>query len=243
VDSAAAAGVTLRLLGGVAVALRCPSAMDAVLARHYGDIDLVGLRSERARIVSLMTDLGYVPDERLNSLHGRARLFFWDVQHGRRADVFLDTFEMCHLISFADRLALDKRTLTLADLLATKLQVFETSDKDYRDLIAILVDHPFVEGPELSDGIDASRLSALTGDDWGLWRTFREVTERTVAFSGTLRQPLPGAYSVDRQVTTLIEVIDAAPKSRRWRTRSWVGERKRWYQIPEDTTEEMKEYH
>jgi hypothetical protein len=36
------------------------------------------------------------------------------------------------------------------------------------------------------------------------------------------------------RATALRERVDAAPKSRRWRLRAMVGERKRWYELPED---------
>ena len=52
----------------------------------------------------------------------------------RRLDVFLDRFEMCHQLDLRDRLGLEPPTLPLADLLLTKLQVVETTDKDFDHL-------------------------------------------------------------------------------------------------------------
>lgn len=48
--------------------------------------------------------------------------------HERRVDIFLDVFEMCHKFDFRNRLPIDKLTIPLADLLATKLQVVEITE-------------------------------------------------------------------------------------------------------------------
>ena len=36
-------------------------------------------------------------------------------------------------------------------------------------------------------------------------------------------------------VKTLSETLEQAPKSRRWKLRDRIGERKRWYELPEET--------
>lgn len=238
VDESQRMGVTLRLLGGVAISLTSPSSHQAPLARGYGDVDVVGAASERQQVVAALAALGYFPNEQLNILHGRRRLYFWDEGNGRQVDVFLDEFEMCHRLEFASQLHLASPTLPLADLLLTKLQIVETTEKDFIDILALLVDHPFDKGP--GNGIDLSRICALCGDDWGLWRTVRDVAEKARGFAHGLG-PLPGTYVVDAQVATLSAALDDAPKTRRWRRRSWVGERVRWYELPEETVDEMGE--
>ena len=71
---------------------------------------------------------------------------------------------------------------------------------------------------------------ALAGD-WGLWRT---ITRNLESVGGHL-----GSYDVDRDLVStrlagLQERIEAAPKSRSWKLRDKVGERKRWYELPEE---------
>ena len=39
----------------------------------------------------------------------------------------------------------------------------------------------------------------------------------------------------------LREAIEAAPKSLKWKTRAAIGERVRWYELPEDMEGEVKE--
>lgn len=58
-----------------------------------------------------------------------------------------------------------------ADLLATKLQVFKANEKDFKDLITILIDHDIgtSDGEELINGTYISRLRSK---DWGVYKTF-----------------------------------------------------------------------
>jgi hypothetical protein len=38
-----------------------------------------------------------------------------------------------------------------------------------------------------------------------------------------------------QQLDALAGAAEEAPKSRRWKLRSRIGERKRWYELPEET--------
>ena len=224
-------GVPFKLTGGIAVWHRCPSARSAPLARAYADTDFVGRARDKATIVSLLEGLGYVPDTEFNALHGASRLFFWDRVNARQLDVFLDRVEMCHGLDLTDRIDDETLTIPLADLLLMKLQIFETNDKDYLDILALLADHPLTED---DSGLDARRLTEVLGADWGWWRTCTEVARRTAAFA----QELPDRGIAERataQVAELGRRLDDAPKSRRWKVRARVGERVRWYELPEET--------
>lgn len=230
-DAAASASLALRITGGVGVALRCPSAASAPLARRYADIDAIGRRRERAEIGALFAALGYVPDKAFNALHGDTRLFFWDPHNERQLDVFLDRVEMCHKIDLGARLDLDARTLSLADLLLMKLQVVETNRKDYLDLLALLVDHELTDDEQ---GINLSYLAELTASDWGLWRTTTMIAERTVAFASEL-DGFTERQLVHDRVAMFLTALEVSGKSRAWRLRARVGERKRWYELPEES--------
>jgi hypothetical protein len=51
---------------------------------------------------------------------------------------------MCHSFDLEDRLPADSATLAPADILVTKLQIFEVNDKDLIDSIALLLSHPVI---------------------------------------------------------------------------------------------------
>ena len=230
-EAAAEAGLDLRVAGGVGIALRCPSAAAEPLRRPYADVDLAGRAKDRKTIVQVVQGLGYEADDQFNALHGARRLFFWDRANGRQLDAFLDRIEMCHAIELGDRLTIDGPTLPFADLLLMKLQIVETNAKDLTDVLTILVDQPFTQD---ESGINLRYLTDLTAADWGLWRTTTMVAERADAYARTL-DGFDRVNDVHEQVRRFLEALEESPKSRSWKLRARIGERKRWYELPEES--------
>jgi hypothetical protein len=229
-EAAAGRDVPMRLLGGVAVALACPSSRQPPLRRQYGDIDFATSSVAKEEVSRLLVELGYVPDREFNILHGHRRLYFADPLNQRQVDVFVDGASLCHQINFRPRLETVPLTLSLADLALMKLQVVETNEKDYLDLCAIFADHELTEDEV---GVNYRYIAELGAADWGLWRTIGIVSERTEDFASNL----PGFEAAERVAERLRQLrskLDTVPKSRRWKLRSRVGERKRWYELPEE---------
>jgi hypothetical protein len=228
-EAAEREGVTLRAVGGLAVHLLCPSARVAPLARSYKDLDLVGRSGDARRITDLLASLGYEPAAEFNALHGHRQLYFWDPANRRQLDVFVERINLSHELDVGHRLELAPRTLTPADLLLTKLQVVEINDRDLRDAAALLADQPV--GP---DGIDPGRVVEVLSSDWGWWRTCTGNLDAVAAFADRL-EGFAGKERVLRGVQELRRQIDEAPKTVRWKLRSILGERVRWYELPEET--------
>jgi hypothetical protein len=195
------------------------------------DIDLFGRRKETAKINLLFRDLGYKPRERFNALHG-SRLIFNDLKNMRRVDVFLDVFQMCHRFDFRDRLGLEPKTITISDLLSTKLQIVEMNEKDIKDILVLLLDHEVSTG-ETPDGINASYLAKLCAEDWGIYRTFTMNLDRIPEFVGRLSLDDGRRGLIVGRAGSIRKEIEGAPKSMGWRMRATVGDRKRWYELPE----------
>ena len=74
---------------------------------------------------------------------------------------------MGHKLNFKDRLLLDKFTIPLADLLATKLQVVELTEREYRDIITLLNDHEF-SNSDAPETINGKYLAKLCSKEWGI---------------------------------------------------------------------------
>lgn len=230
VEAAAERGVPLRALGGVAVAMTCPSSHRPPLARSYADIDLATTGSAKDRVVEMLESLGYAGDREFNVLHGHRRLYFWDERAQRQVDVFVEEANLCHRIELGRRLELVPLTLSPADLALLKLQVVETNEKDYLDLCAIFADHDFTTD---DSGIDLPYIAELASANWGLWRTLGIVSEHTERFA----LALPGFEArgeVAAKLRRLRAELDSAPKSRAWKLRARIGDRKRWYELPEE---------
>lgn len=222
--------VPLRVLGGVAVAMLCPGACQPPLAREYADIDLASVAAARKDVVKLLESLGYTGDKEFNVLHGHRRLTFWDELNQRQVDVFLNEANLCHRIDLKHRIDKVPLTLSLADLAVLKLQVVETNEKDYLDLCAIFADHPLSED---DSGINSAYIAELAASDWGLWRTLGMVAERTEQFALELPEFEAGEV-VAKRLRRLREELDRVPKTRGWKLRSRIGDRKRWYELPEE---------
>lgn len=229
-EAAAERGWPLRVLGGVAVALLCPSSRRPPLKRDYADIDLATTGSAREGVVELMTSLGYVGDREFNMLHGHRRLFFWDEVNHRQVDVFVDEANLCHRIDLRHRLGMAPLTVSLADLTVLKLQIVETNEKDYLDICAIFADHELTDD---ESGVNGSYIAQMCAGDWGLWRTLEMVAERSRQFALGLPE-FDAAELVAGRLQTLRSELADVPKSRRWKLRARVGDKKRWYEIPEE---------
>jgi hypothetical protein len=222
--------IVLKLIGGVAVCVNCPSAKRPTLARRYVDIDLVGLSKQSAPIRHFFDKLGYISRDRFNAMYGDRRLIFNDPEHQRRVDVFLDVFEMCHTLNLKDRLQLDGLTIPVADMLATKLQIVEVTQKDYKDMMAILLDHEV--GSSDDKMINGEYLAKLCGADWGIYKT---MTMNLGRISKVLPEFQLGddGEVVEKRVSTLHRMIEEEPKSLKWKMRARIGERTPWYRLPE----------
>jgi len=225
------AGLPLRLLGGAAVALAAP--IQLLLPRTYADIDFVTASGRGPEVVQTFEELGYVGDQRFNGLNGHRRLLFYDEANERRVDVFVAKFEMCHQIPLAKRLTLNARTIPLADLLLTKLQIFALNEKDQRDVVNLL--HAFALADTDDEGaINVRYVAELLSGDWGLWRTSTLNIERVRVALGRYELTPEQEEVVRTRLDELRGSIDNAPKSTKWKVRARVGERVKWYEEPEE---------
>ncbi len=224
--------VPLRLLGGVAIRLRSPPGFPQPFDRSYADLDFVtGPRSAGAT-TRLLRGEGYDPHVAFNALHGNERLLFFDDQHGRQVDVFVGSFRMSHRIPLAGRIELEPGTLPLAALLLTKLQIAELNEKDVRDALALLHGHDVRD--EDGEVLNAARVARLCASDWGLWRTITGNLEASRDLLGRYDLAPGERDRIAERIAALLARIESEPKSRGWRIRARVGERKRWYEVPEE---------
>jgi hypothetical protein len=230
--AARARGVVVRLAGGLAIRHLCPAAQTPPLSRTYGDLDLaIAGRGAHRPLIDLLQSLGYEPVVMFNALNGSTRLQFDDLKNDRHADVFVDAVRMCHVIEFKDRLELFDDTLSPADLLLTKLQIVELNGKDVLDLMALLHDQDLKKG--VGKGIDTEYLEQVWSDDWPLWRTSQLTLDKIgVAVPSTVDGM--AAARINESVSRLQAVLESGRKTLRWKLRARVGERIRWYELPEE---------
>ena len=247
VEAADARGLTVRLMGGMAIRAHAPD-WTARTRRTEVDLDFATTSRDRAAFYELLAKEGYTPDRQHNALFGRKQAYFVDTARKRPVDVLVDTLEMCHRLEFGDRLGASRPTLPLAELLLSKLQVVRINRKDVLDALVLLAEHPLGEDDGDADSahgtgaISLPRILAITSNDWGWWRTVTGNLDKLDQYLATdfrpedldLGQGRDVHFDPAAQVASLRAAMEAAPKSTRWKLRARVGDRMPWYVTPEE---------
>ena len=235
VDEAAARGLDVRLLGGIAIWARSSNGARAALGRDYPDIDVAARKSQSRRLRDLLEDLGYEPERTFNATHGARRLLYHAPDRSYHVDVFLDELGMSHNLDLGGRLDAEELTLPAAELLLTKLQVAELNRKDAADAAMLLLEHELAD----EDGtgkVNAARIAALCAADWGLYTTATDNLEKIRGLLPELLADETAREIVAARIRELERRLGEAPKTRAWKLRAKVGRRKRWFQLPEEVT-------
>lgn len=224
--------VSMRLLGGMGVRMLLGERMHPRFVREIEDLDFITTRKESRQLERLLEREGWRPLTRFNALHGHRRLLFEDPHADRKLDVFVERFEMCHTLPLTQRLKVQERTLPAAELMMTKLQIVKVNAKDQLDLYALL--HALEVADHDRDAINRARITELTGADWGLHHTFELNLQGLLSALQSAGLHEQDAARIAGRIQTLQQALHDAKKSRAWRIRARVGERKRWYEEPEE---------
>jgi hypothetical protein len=244
-----AADRPIRLMGGLAVWLTAPTVRRPPYARTYADLDFAADGPDRRATGAFFEAAGYLPERLFNALHGATRMNFVHPHGAWTIDLLFDRLDMSHRIDLRGRLRGAGPTIELADLLLTKLQIWEINRKDLGDVICLLADQPVrsrsaAAAPESGDAhvgdpgiVDLDRLTELTRADWGLCHTVERNLGRARELA-VAEPPAGGAHDPIAAIDAIVAAIGAAPKTTGWRIRARVGERVPWYQTPEEVRHE-----
>jgi hypothetical protein len=228
---AADASLGLKLLGGLAVRVLCPEFPPRL--RRDQDIDFACVSKQRKKVADYLDRAGCEPDRRFNNLNGDRQMYF-TAPSGRPIDVMVDRLSMCHVLDF--RPSFDRQPLTIdaVDVLLSKLQIVELNEKDLRDIVHLLAALPLGGGAQAS--IDTDRFCKLLGADWGWWRTVTGNLAKMEELLGERPALIPDNHVCEpvAQAGRLLEFAVETPKSMKWKLRANVGERVRWYELPEE---------
>jgi hypothetical protein len=230
IEAARNDGVPLRLVGGLAVRVLCPDFPPR--SRKGQDLDMASRSGTRPKLRDMLIGRGYEPDKRFNALYGHKQLYFRSA--GWTIDVLVDRIEMCHDLPFGDRLERMPLTLDVTDLLLSKLQIVELNQKDAQDAIYLLAAYPVKAGDEPGT-IGLDRVRHFIADDWGWWRTITDNLTRIRAMvEGGALVPAKAVHDPTAQMKTIAAMAESTPKSVRWKLRAKVGDRRRWYRVPQE---------
>ena len=222
--AAAETGLGLKLLGGLAVRVLCPDFPPRL--RRDQDIDFACLAKGRKDVAAWLAD-------RFNNLKGDRQMYF-NAPSGRPIDVMVDRLTMCHTLDFRPSFGRLPLTVDSVDVLLSKLQIVELNEKDARDIVHLLAGLPVGEGAP--PAIDTGRFAKVLAADWGWWRT---VTGNLAKLPGLLAEnpglaPPGPRYDLLEQARQLLDIAETTPKGVKWKLRANVGDRVRWYELPEE---------
>jgi hypothetical protein len=237
---AAEAGLGLKLLGGLAVRVICPDFPPRLRAGQ--DMDFACMGKGRKDVAAYLERSGCEPDRRFNNLNGDRQMYF-NAPSGRPIDVMVNQLTMCHTLDFRPSFGSLPYTVDAIDVLLSKLQIVELNEKDAWDIFHLLSGVPVGQAGSgrgaSSTGqpvLDTDRFGKVLGSDWGWWRTVTGNLAKLPALAQDKPQLLPpgAAYDPLAQARALEEVAQAAPKGVKWKLRANVGDRVRWYELPEE---------
>ena len=249
IDAARSQGLTLRLLGGLAVREQCRDA--SFCERPYRDIDLVGLGRESRAATALLVGSGWQENRHVAmATMGRKRQFFrecrhrggdarrlrngWRVHDDDRIDLYLDAFRLHHSIDLRRRLWLEPYTVSTSDALLVKLQRTTVNEDDLRDILTLVKDAAELGAGQEPGVVDLDYLARLGASDWGL---HHDVVRNLVRCRGSLDTLGLAQHEADRlrdRLDRLEAAMEAAPKPLRWRWRASFGERLAWHEPVDD---------
>jgi hypothetical protein len=246
-------GVTLRILGGLGIALHCQDSRDfaqklgrigtgAVKGQEYSDIDFMSYAKQREKVKDFFSEIGYAKRRATLSSAASERQIYYHPKGWFYVDVFFNKLLVAnHPLDFVGRLELDYPTIPVTDLLLEKIQIWEAfSVKDLKDCLLLLKAHK-VEEKGQKESIDPLHIAKLLSTDWGFWYTATTNLKKIKRFIseierlGTEAEINPRSLEKEdreeiiQKIETLLDRIDKEPKSFGWKMRSKAGTMKKWY--------------
>jgi hypothetical protein len=232
-DEAQKQGIVLRVMGPIAIHYYFPNyvnlyrRMERLGERVFTDIDYAGYGKQRNKMVAFFEEQGYELEKRAAMLSGGTRLIFFS-DRVPMIDVFFDRLNYNHPIDYRGRLENHPYCVSLTDLLLQKLQIVQINDKDLKDAMLLLLAAPVGESDK--DSINVKYLAKLFGDDWGFYYTATTNLKR-------IKETMIGVKALDddhraviaEKADHLLNSIEAAPKSGKWKSRAKTGPKKPWY--------------
>jgi hypothetical protein len=232
-DEAQKLGLVLRVMGPIALHFYFPDYVDLYRnlerlgERVFTDIDYASYGKHRSKLVPFFESQGYLLEKRSAMLSGGERLIFFS-NRIPMIDVFFDRLNYNHPIDYRGRLELHPHCVSLTDLLLQKLQIVQINDKDLKDAMLLLLAGKI--GDSDRDSVNAKYVAKLMSDDWGFYYTSTQNLGKVKGAMDAVKALSEDQRAAIRdQADRLIEAIESAPKSGRWKGRAKVGAGRPWY--------------
>jgi hypothetical protein len=253
VERAKNEGLTLRVIGGLGIAIHCQQFSEfakrlgrtgtgVVKGQEYSDLDFVSYRKQRDKVKEFFDKIGYVKRRATLSSAASERQIYYHPKGWFYVDVFFDQLLVAnHPIDFRGRLELDYPTITVTDMLLEKVQMWEAFGvKDLKDCLLLLKTHDIKEQNE-KEGINAAYIAKTLAQNWGFWYTATTNLQNIRRFTseldklGSEAQVNPELITdkersdINEKISALLSRIETEPKSFGWKMRAKVGTKRQWY--------------
>ena len=251
VNQAQEAGLTVRLLGALAVRLQAATHTDLFYRlerlgsaeRAFTDIDLAAYSKQRSNLHKFLENtLGYRLDQYAVMMHGRDRTILHHPEGKYSIDVFFDKLRYSHEIHFGSdphdgRLSFDPITISPTDLVLEKTQIHEINEKDIKDLVTLFTACE-VSDQEGRGKINRKHIGHALAEDWGFWYDAISNLDKVIHFaqkygeSGKLNSEQ--FKTILARISNLKKAIDETPKTKQWKKREKDGIKKKWWNDVEE---------
>jgi hypothetical protein len=236
VKAATERGVILRGLGAAAIRNHSHGFADkcAAVVRPLTDLDFITYSKQERQAMEVFKECGYIQDrarEYLRNISGRSILE--DPTTHLVVDLFFNKLSYNHTIDLSKRLENDPLTIPLADLVLEKTQIVQINEKDVKDTILMVREHPI--GSNDNETINTNRICDVLSNDWGFYYTVSTNLEKISQYakqSTGLEQA--DITDVNGKIDNIKTAIESAPKSMGWKMRARAGPKKKWYDDVEE---------
>ena len=251
VNQAQEAGLTVRLLGALAVRVQAGAHADLFYqldrlgsaGKTFTDIDLVAYSKQRSNLHKFLEDaLRYRLDQYAVLMHGRDRTILHHREGKYSIDVFFDKLSYSHEIHFGSnpdsgRLSLDPVTISPTDLVLEKIQIHEINEKDIKDLVTLFASCE-TSDQEGRGMISRKHVGQVLAEDWGFWYDANLNLDKVIHFAQRYKEE--GKLDSERLETVLTRIndlrktIEETPKTKQWKKREKDGTKKKWWNDVEE---------
>jgi len=226
-------GITIRVMGGIAIFMHSREyqplweKLGRLGKKVFTDIDYVSYGKHRVKLIDFFKKRNFIINQKLLYLYGKNRQIYYS-RKIPMAEIFFDRLEMNHTVDFKKRLGADFPTISLSELLLQKLQMVNMNEKDIKDTIILLRAHEI--GTSDDNVINEEAIGARLLTDWGFYYT---ATNNLKMVEQSMKH-YPVLQAEDVQVVTqrleaLLCYLDESPKSLKWKARSVIGTKVKWY--------------
>jgi len=246
VEKAQDQSIILRILGGLAVRMHSQQFLNLYqsLGRttETADIDAITYSKYQDKLESFFKHIDFnpEPDARRTPVIWGSRQIYVEPRGRFHVDVFFDKLEMSHTIDFRHRLEVDLPTVPIADILLGKMQIHEVNEKDIKDTIILIRAHQLGDSDE--ECINEKYVAKLLSEDWGFYYTVTKNLEKTKLMLQDYKIDKSDKDDVETKIARLLSRIESEPKTNRFKLRARIGEKKKWYNVVDETFKENQQW-